>query len=113
MEFPVRNSVTKYEKICRIGEGTYGIVYKARNRDTGRQPPDPSKTQGCPGEVVALKRIRMDVERDGFPVTCLRELKLLKSVSHPNIVKLKEVVTGSTLERRPSRRTIKRLRVWL
>ena len=41
----------------------------------------------------------MDVEKDGFPVTCLRELKILKSMEHPNIVKLKEVVTGSSLDR--------------
>lgn len=55
---------------------------------------------GCTGDVVALKRIRMDVEKDGFPVTCLRELKILKRLEHPNIVKLKEVVTGSSLDRR-------------
>eukprot|EP00210_Caulerpa_lentillifera_P004948 g4722.t1 len=40
----------------------------------------------------------MDVEKDGFPVTCLRELKLLKALDHPNIVKLKEVVTDSSLD---------------
>ena len=51
------------------------------------------------GQVVALKRIRMDVEKDGFPVTCLRELKLLKALRHPNIVRLMEVATGTTIDR--------------
>lgn len=56
-------------------------------------------TPHCPlGEVVALKRVRMDVEKDGFPVTCLRELKLLKALDHPNIVKLKEVVTDTSFD---------------
>lgn len=38
----------KYSKISKLGEGTYGVVYKAQNRETG--------------EVVALKRIRLDSE---------------------------------------------------
>lgn len=61
-----------------IGSGTYGKVFKALNVYTKKQ--------------VALKRIRMEGERDGFPVTAVREIKLLRSLSHKNIVKLMEVM---------------------
>jgi serine/threonine protein kinase len=57
---PVPHPVHDYEKMRRVGEGTYGIVYQARHRSTG--------------EVVALKKLRMDRERDGMPVTSVREV---------------------------------------
>ncbi|GMH38202.1 hypothetical protein BSKO_06086 [Bryopsis sp. KO-2023] len=80
-KLPVLSSVTVYEKIARVGEGTYGVVYKARHRTTG--------------QLVALKRVRMDREMDGLPVTFLRELRLLQTMRHSNIVKLLDVATGS------------------
>ena len=61
-----------------IGSGTYGKVFKGLN----------VYTKG----LVALKRIRMEGERDGFPVTAVREIKLLQSLRHTNIVKLQEVM---------------------
>jgi len=73
--------VFKFEKINRIGEGTYGVVYRAKDKLTG--------------EIVALKKVRMDRERDGMPVTALRELRILQMCHHPNIVNLKQVVTGT------------------
>eukprot|EP00891_Asterochloris_glomerata_P008776 jgi/Astpho2/8776/fgenesh1_pm.00128_%23_15_t len=76
--------MTDFEKIKRIGEGTYGVCYKARNRNTG--------------EIVALKALRMDRERDGLPVTSVRELRVLQSCKHPNLVNLLKVVTGSKLD---------------
>lgn len=82
---PVLNSVTDFEKIKRVGEGTYGVVYKARNKKTG--------------EIVALKKLRMDRERDGMPVTSVRELRVLQQCQHPNLVQLKKVATGSKLDR--------------
>lgn len=81
---PVVDSVHDYEKIKRIGEGTFGVVYKARDRRTG--------------EIVALKKLRMDRERDGMPVTSVRELRVLESCSHPHLVRLLRVVTGATLD---------------
>ncbi|KAG2438966.1 hypothetical protein HYH02_010758 [Chlamydomonas schloesseri] len=78
---PVLDPVSNYEKLHRIGEGTYGVVYKARDRTTG--------------EIVALKRVRFDRSRDGVPVTSVRELRVLQACRHPNIVQLKKVVTGS------------------
>ncbi|KAK8163850.1 kinase-like domain-containing protein [Phyllosticta citrichinensis] len=61
-----------------VGSGTYGKVFKAIHVYTNDQ--------------VALKKIRMEGERDGFPVTAIREIKLLQSLNHDNIVKLQEVM---------------------
>ena len=61
-----------YEKIEKIGEGTYGVVYKARSiRDN---------------LTVALKRIRLDQDEEGVPSTAIREISLLKELRHENIV---------------------------
>lgn len=57
----------KYDKMEKIGEGTYGTVFKGRNRDTM--------------EIVALKRVRLDEDDEGVPSSALREICLLK-VSH-------------------------------
>ncbi|XP_014253825.1 cyclin-dependent kinase 10 [Cimex lectularius] len=77
-------SVSEFEKLNRIGEGTYGIVYRAR--DTKND------------SIVALKKVRMEHERDGLPLSGLREISVLLSCSHENIVQLKEVVVGRSLE---------------
>ncbi|XP_057864231.2 cyclin-dependent kinase C-2 [Cryptomeria japonica] len=73
-------SVSCFEKLEQIGEGTYGQVYMAREIQTG--------------EVVALKKIRMDNEREGFPITAIREIKILKKLQHDNVIRLKEIVTS-------------------
>uniref|UniRef100_A0A8B9FCB6 Cyclin dependent kinase 10 n=1 Tax=Amazona collaria TaxID=241587 RepID=A0A8B9FCB6_9PSIT len=77
-------SVKEFEKLNRIGEGTYGIVYRARDTLTN--------------EIVALKKVRMESEKDGMPVSSLREITLLLQFRHTNIVELKEVVVGNHLE---------------
>ena len=46
------------------------------------------------GEIVALKRINTEQEENGFPITAIREVKILKALTHDNIVKLKEIVTS-------------------
>ena len=43
-------------------------------------------------EEVALKKIRMDNEKEGFPITAIREIKLLKNLEHDNVIRLKEIV---------------------
>ncbi|KAK7401085.1 hypothetical protein VNO78_12399 [Psophocarpus tetragonolobus] len=73
-------SIDCFEKLEQIGEGTYGQVYMAREIKTG--------------EIVALKKIRMDNEREGFPITAIREIKILKKLHHENVIKLKEIVTS-------------------
>lgn len=66
-----------YEKIERVGEGTYGVVYKARHKKTDK--------------IVALKKIRLENEDEGVPSTAMREISLLKELRHPNIVDLSDV----------------------
>ena len=66
------------EKLTLIGEGTYGSVFLAR---------DPQN------ELVALKKIRKE-KKEGFPITAIREIKILKKVDHVNIVRLKDVVSS-------------------
>jgi len=73
-------SVEDYEKLNDIEEGAYGWVSRAKDMRTG--------------EVVALKRLKMDNAQDGIPVTGLREIQTLRDCVHPNIVGLKEVVVG-------------------
>lgn len=63
----------QYEKVEKIGEGMYGVVYKARDRITN--------------ETIALKKIRLEQEDEGVPSTAIREISLLKEMHHGNIVR--------------------------
>ncbi|KAJ5320514.1 hypothetical protein PENANT_c033G00177 [Penicillium antarcticum] len=75
--FPGCSNIRDYEFVGKLGEGTFGEVYRARSKkDT---------------TVVALKKILMHHEKEGFPITAIREIKLLKALSHPNILQLKEM----------------------
>lgn len=65
-------------KIEKIGEGTYGVVFKGKNKKTG--------------EIVAMKKIRLESEDEGVPSTAIREISLLKELQHPNIVCLMDVL---------------------
>ncbi|ALC39191.1 Cdk5, partial [Drosophila busckii] len=67
-----------FERIEKIGEGTYGVVYKGRNRVTG--------------QIVAMKKIRLESDDEGVPSTAIREISLLKELKHPNIVCLVDVL---------------------
>ena len=69
-------AVDRYKKLNRIGEGTYGTVYRAEDTETGN--------------MVALKKVIVHNEgHDGFPITSLREIQLLRRLRHPNIVGLR------------------------
>lgn len=76
--------VDNFEKLNHIEEGSYGWVSRARETATG--------------EVVALKKLKMDNANDGFPVTGLREIQTLMASRHPNIVNLREVVMGDSMD---------------
>ncbi|KAJ8251271.1 hypothetical protein GJAV_G00219180 [Gymnothorax javanicus] len=74
-----KRCVDKFDIIGIIGEGTYGQVYKAKDKDTG--------------ELVALKKVRLDNEKEGFPITAIREIKILRQLNHSSVVNMKEIVT--------------------
>lgn len=76
-------SVYAYERLNQIEEGSYGVVFRARERETG--------------EVVALKKLKLDEEKYGFPITALREINSLMLCRHENVVRIREVVVGDTL----------------
>lgn len=61
-----------YQKLEKLGEGTFGVVHKARHIESG--------------EVVALKKMRLEEEEDGVPATALREIAILRELKHPNII---------------------------
>ena len=76
-------SVYSYERLNQIEEGTYGVVFRARDKETG--------------DVVALKKLKLDQEKYGFPITSLREINALIACKHDNVVGIREVVVGETL----------------
>ena len=78
MSTDAEKRMLKYQKLEKIGEGTYGLVYKARNKYTN--------------DLVALKKIRLESAEEGTPSTAVREISILKQLNHPNIVRLYEVI---------------------
>lgn len=75
-----------YKVLQQIGEGTYGKVFKAL---------DLSNNQ----ELVAMKYVRMEKEYEGFPITGLREVKILRELNHPNVIQLREIVNREDTEK--------------
>jgi len=76
------DAITNYERLEKIGEGTYGVVYKARSRVTK--------------ELVALKKIRLETDEEGCPSTAVREISILQELrDHPFIVQLRNVLHES------------------
>ncbi|XP_013171152.1 PREDICTED: cyclin-dependent kinase-like 1 isoform X1 [Papilio xuthus] len=70
-------AMERYEKLAKLGEGSYGLVYKCRDRETGA--------------LVAVKKF---LENDDDPLIrkiALREIRMLKNLKHPNLVNLLEV----------------------
>lgn len=77
IEYPYCEDVDKYEKLTKIGQGTFGEVFKARHRQTR--------------QIVALKKVLMENEKEGFPITAIREIKILQLLKHENVVNLIEI----------------------
>lgn len=76
----VLRDVNVFTKKHQVGQGTYGSVFVGADKVSG--------------EIVALKRINTEQEENGFPITAIREVKILKALNHVNIVRLKEIVTS-------------------
>ena len=64
-DFPYCEEVSKYEKQAKIGQGTFGEVFKARDKRNKQK-------------IVALKKVLMENEKEGFPITALREIRILQ-----------------------------------
>lgn len=91
-----RSVYDTYEQVARVSEGSYGIVWKARDIATN--------------ETVALKQIKFHVDEpgctqdirhvsNGFPVTALREISVLLALSHESIVSVREMVIGKGVDK--------------
>lgn len=79
-------SVVEFDCVNRVEEGTFGVVYRAKNKRTD--------------EIVALKRLKIEKEREGFPITALREINmLLKAGKHENVVNVREILIGSNADK--------------
>lgn len=76
--------VDNFERLNHIEEGSYGIVFRARDKESN--------------EIVALKKLKLNPESGGFPVTSLREIHALMTIKHPNIVNVKEIVMGNHMD---------------
>eukprot|EP00586_Coscinodiscus_wailesii_P023634 CAMPEP_0172496908 /NCGR_PEP_ID=MMETSP1066-20121228/94672_1 /TAXON_ID=671091 /ORGANISM="Coscinodiscus wailesii, Strain CCMP2513" /LENGTH=491 /DNA_ID=CAMNT_0013269455 /DNA_START=493 /DNA_END=1968 /DNA_ORIENTATION=- len=87
LKFKSLRDVTVFQKKHQVGQGTYGSVFMGSDKKTG--------------EIVALKRINTEQEENGFPITAIREVKILKALNHTNIVKLKEIVTSKDNDKVP------------
>jgi cell division cycle 2-like protein len=81
---PSCRSIEKYNRLNKIDEGSYGIVFRAQDKETG--------------EIVAIKKIKLGKEKEGFPITSIREINILFKLNHENLIKIKEVVYGSSIE---------------
>ncbi|KAI7971078.1 hypothetical protein EIK77_007194 [Talaromyces pinophilus] len=75
--------VDNYERLNHIEEGSYGLVSRAKDLATG--------------DIVALKKLKIDNAPDGFPVTGLREIQTLQRARHINVVNLREIVMGNSM----------------
>lgn len=77
-------SVYSYTRLNHIEEGTYGVVFRAKCNETK--------------QIFALKKLKLDEEKNGFPITSLREVMALMSCGeHENVVGIREIVVGETL----------------
>lgn len=81
-------SVDCYQRLSFIDQGTYGLVFRAKSLDTGK--------------IYALKQVKLtnaETGKVGFPITALREINILLDLKHPNIVEVKEMVVGSSIDK--------------
>ena len=84
-----------------IGEGTFGMVFKAEY--VGNV--DYAKKMGIP-KIVALKKIKMEDSKEGFPITALREIMIMKKCHHENLLEILEIVTSKSLVKNQKKQNV-------
>ena len=91
-----------YEIVHLVGEGTYGEVFKSVLKsqmssfvggDFESATVDEKQNAINKCDQFALKKVRLENEKEGFPITAVREIKILRQLRHKNIINLKEIVT--------------------
>jgi cyclin-dependent kinase 7 len=66
----------QYQKTGKLGEGTYAVVYKGYHVQN-------------PEDVVAIKKIRIGLFKDGLDMSAIREIKFLQELAHPNVIRVR------------------------
>ena len=94
-------SIANFEKIAQVGEGTYGKVFKVKRKSLSNLGVQVSKYlkynstgNNSKLDYFALKMLIYEDEKDGFPITALREIKILQDLDHKNIVKLLDIIVS-------------------
>lgn len=85
--FADMDTLARYEIVCKIGQGTFGVVQKARDTRTGR--------------TVALKQLINHLAKEGFPITALREITILKKLAHKNVLPIAGMVYEASRDGEP------------
>lgn len=81
MDEKPKSAMEAFEKLEKVGEGTYGKVYRAREKATGK--------------IVALKKTRLHEDEEGVPPTTLREVSLLRMLSRdPHVVRFDNLLNN-------------------
>ncbi|EPS44693.1 hypothetical protein H072_1328 [Dactylellina haptotyla CBS 200.50] len=83
--------IDEFESLNQLGEGTYGVVRRARDRKISNRTDKHA--------IVALKQVRIfDEDRNnGIPITALREIFLLRDLKHRNVVRVLDIAVGDEL----------------
>lgn len=81
--WPNMVELSDYRRLEKVGEGTYGVVYKAEDTLSNNR-------------IVALKKIRLEAEDEGVPSTAIREISLLKEMRDPYVVSLFNIVHSTS-----------------
>lgn len=68
-------SVRRFKKERKVGEGGYAVVYEGRDLQTNRR--------------VAIKKIKMTTHGAGLDISAIREVRVLTELRHPNIVEVR------------------------
>lgn len=77
---PEMSTLDQYHIIEKLGQGTFGVVQKARNKRTGA--------------LVAIKQLLNHLAKEGFPITAMREITILKQLDHRNILNIEDIIFG-------------------